>query len=159
IHGRPLTLATVGWLVSFAICLGVGLALKVGGLVESALIVAAALSTTALGALMPILRDARELHTRFGAYVVAAGALGEFGPILLIATVLASGEGEHQGSLALVLAFAVIILGTAFIAMKVRPPRIIRMLQEKMHTSAQLPVRFSILLLGSLVMLARHLGL
>ena len=159
IRGRPVTLAALGWLVSFAVCLGVGLALQASGLVDSALFVGAALSTTALGALVPILRDARELRTRFGAYVVAAGAMGEFGPILLIATVLASSDGEHSGSVVLMLAFTGIIVAAALVAMKVRPPHLILALQQRMHTSAQLPVRFSILLLAGLVMLARHLGL
>ena len=35
--------------------------------VDSGLIVGAALATTALGTLMPILQDAKELPTRFGA--------------------------------------------------------------------------------------------
>jgi Kef-type K+ transport system membrane component KefB len=159
IRGRPLTLAALGWLVSFAIGLGVGFGLQACGLVDSGLIVGAALTTTALGTLMPILRDAKELPTRFGAYVVAGGAMGEFGPILLIATVLGSGEGEHEGSLVLMLVFAAIIVAAAVVAINVRPPRLILTLQEKMHTSAQLPVRISILVLAALVILARQFGL
>jgi Kef-type K+ transport system membrane component KefB len=160
IRGRPLTLAALGWLVSFAVGLGVGFVLQGCGLVDSGLIVGAALTTTALGTLMPILRDARELPTRFGAYVVAGGAMGEFGPILLIATVLASGDSEHGGgSIVLMLAFSAIIVAAVRAAIKVRPPRLVLALQEKMHTSAQLPVRISILILASLVILARQFGL
>jgi hypothetical protein len=48
---------------------------------------------------MPILRDAKELSTRFGAYVMAHGAVGEFAPIVLVTLALSSGEGEHDGSL------------------------------------------------------------
>jgi Kef-type K+ transport system membrane component KefB len=160
IRGRPLTLAALGWLVSFAVGLGVGFILQGCGLVDSGLIVGAALTTTALGTLMPILRDARELPTRFGAYVVAGGAMGEFGPILLIATVLASGDSEHGGgSIVLMLAFSAIIVAAVRAAIKVRPPRLVLALQEKMHTSAQIPVRISILILASLVILARQFGL
>jgi Kef-type K+ transport system membrane component KefB len=158
IHGRPLTLAALGWVVSFVLCLGVGYGLQGLGLVDSGLIVGAAMTTTALGTLMPILRDARELPTRFGAYAVAAGAVGEFGPILLIALAL-SGEGEHGGSAILLLAFTAIILVGVLAALRVRPPHLILMLQSKMHTSAQLPVRVSVLLLASLVIVARHFGL
>src|SRR5262249_17030232 len=46
----------------------------------------------------------------------------------------------------------------AFIALKFRPARIVLVLQEKMHTSAQLPVRLAVLVLASLVMLARDIG-
>jgi Kef-type K+ transport system membrane component KefB len=123
------------------------------------LIVGAALATTALGTLMPILRDARELPTRFGAYAVASGAMGEFGPILLIALVLSSDEGGRGSALVLMFVFTAIIVASAYVALKVRPPRVILLLQKKMNTSAQLPVRLAILVLASLVILARNLGL
>jgi Kef-type K+ transport system membrane component KefB len=159
IGGRPLLLAGLGWLTSLAVCLGVGFALQGLGVVDSGLVVGAALSTTALGTLMPILRDARELPTRFGAYAVASGAMGEFGPILLIALALSSGEGEPGGSLLLMLVFTAVIVVGALVALTYRPPRLVIALQEKMHTSAQLPVRLAVLVLASLVFLARDLGL
>jgi Kef-type K+ transport system membrane component KefB len=159
IRGRPILLAALGWLASLVVCLGVGLGLQGCGVVDSGLIVGAALATTALGTLMPILRDANELPTRFGAYAVASGAMGEFGPILLIALALSSGEGERGTSLVFMLVFTAIIVAGATIALKFRPPRVILLLQAKMHTSAQLPVRLAILVLASLVIRARGLGL
>jgi Kef-type K+ transport system membrane component KefB len=159
IRGQPILLAALGWLASLVVCLGVGLGLQACGAVDSGLIVGAALATTALGTLMPILRDAKELPTRFGAYAVASGAMGEFGPILLIALVLSPGEGERGTTLVLMLVFTAIIVAGAYVALKYRPPRVIHLLQEKMDTSAQLPVRLAILVLASLVILARNLGL
>jgi Kef-type K+ transport system membrane component KefB len=159
IRGQPLLLGALGWLASLLVCLGVGLGLQGCGLVESGLIVGAALATTALGTVMPILRDARELPTRFGAYAVASGAMGEFGPIVLIALVLSPGDGERGIALGIMLFFTVIIVAGAYVALRFRPPRVILLLQEKMHTSAQLPVRLAILVLASLVILARNLGL
>jgi Kef-type K+ transport system membrane component KefB len=67
IRGRPITLAALARLASFVVCLGVGFGLQGCGIVDSGLVVGAALTTTALGTLMPILRDAKELSTRFGA--------------------------------------------------------------------------------------------
>ena len=67
IRGRPITLAALGWLMSLVVCLAVGFGLQGIGIVDSGLIVGAALATTALGTLIPILRDAKELSTRFGA--------------------------------------------------------------------------------------------
>jgi Kef-type K+ transport system membrane component KefB len=159
IRGQPLLWAALGWLASLVVCLGVGFGLQRCGVVDSGLVVGAALATTALGTLMPILRDARELPTRFGAYAVASGAMGEFGPIVLIALVLPSGEGERDTSLVLMLIFTAIIIAGAYVALKFRPPQIILLLQKKMHTSAQLPVRLAILVLASLVILARNFGL
>jgi Kef-type K+ transport system membrane component KefB len=159
IRGRPIGLALLGWFASFLVCLGVGFGLQGCGLVDSGLIVGAALTTTALGTLMPILRDARELSTRFGAYAVASGAVGEFAPIVLIALLLSTGEGEHGGSLVLMLLFTAITIVGALIALKYRPPRLVVVIQAQMDTSAQLPVRLAILVLASLVILARNLGL
>jgi Kef-type K+ transport system membrane component KefB len=159
IRGQPILLAALGWLASLVACLGVGLGLQSCGVVDSGLIVGAALATTALGTLMPILRDAKELPTRFGAYAVASGAMGEFGPILLIALALSSGEAERGSALVLMLVFTAIIVAGAYVALRFRPPRVILLLQEKMHTSAQLPVRLAVLVLASLVILARNLGL
>jgi len=48
-----------------------------------------AMATTAIGTLIPILRDNGELKTRFGTYLLAAGGAGEFGPILLVTLVIA----------------------------------------------------------------------
>src|SRR5262245_12890771 len=159
IRGRPITLAVLSWLVSLAICLGVGFGLQGCGIVDSGLIVGAALTTTALGTLMPILRDANELSTRFGAYAVASGAIGEFAPLVLIALVFSTGEVEQSGGLLLMLVFTAITVAGALIALNYRPPKLIVVLQNKMETSAQLPVRLAILVVASLVILARNFGL
>jgi Kef-type K+ transport system membrane component KefB len=140
------------------VCLGVGFSLQGCGLVDSGFLVGGDLTTTALATLMPIMRDARELPTRFGAYVVASGAMGEFAPIVLIALALSKGEGEHGGSLVLLVFFTALTVVGAFVALNYRPPRLVVVLQDKMHTSAQLPVRLAIVVLGSLVILARNLG-
>jgi len=73
ISGRPITLAVMGWFLSLAVALGAGRLLLRTGMVLSDVLVAVALTTTALGTLLPILRDAGEWDTRFGAYALAAG--------------------------------------------------------------------------------------
>src|SRR6478609_10951111 len=82
IRGRPLNRSIVGWL--FALALGVGVALVIAPTPAAAIFVGIALTSTALGTLMPILRDAGELRTPFGAAVIAIGAVGEFGPLIAI---------------------------------------------------------------------------
>jgi Kef-type K+ transport system membrane component KefB len=84
IRGEPLKLAIVGWLLSLAIAYAVGGLLAAAGIVLSLLFTGSALASTAIGTLIPILRDSGELKTRFGSYLLAAGAAGEFGPILLV---------------------------------------------------------------------------
>ena len=60
------------------------------GVVNDLLGVAVALTTTAMGTLLPTIRDSGRLNTSFGTYFMGAGAMGEFGPILAIALLLGS---------------------------------------------------------------------
>lgn len=53
---------------------------KVLGIVQAPMIVALALSTTALGTIIPSLQDSGSLNTRLGTHVLAAGSIGAFGP-------------------------------------------------------------------------------
>ncbi|MFN8018672.1 MAG: hypothetical protein U0P45_11170 [Acidimicrobiales bacterium] len=50
--------------------------------VQDELYVGLALTTTALGALVPILQDAGLLDKPFGTHMLAIGSVGEFGPII-----------------------------------------------------------------------------
>ena len=58
IRGTPLRLATGGWAVSLAIGLAAAFALVSAGLARDTVVVGLALTTTAMGTLAPILRDA-----------------------------------------------------------------------------------------------------
>ena len=70
-------LALVAWSITAVLALAVVGLLEVVGFVRAFVPVSIALTTTALGVLLPILRDNNLLTDRFGRYVVAAGATGE----------------------------------------------------------------------------------
>src|SRR3954469_21027433 len=55
LRGATLRLAALGWLLSFAIAIAVGLALQAAGLVGQPVFVAVLLSATSLGVLVPVL--------------------------------------------------------------------------------------------------------
>ena len=57
---------------------------------HSPLVMAIVVTTTALGTLLPILRDNDMLGGRFGRYVFASGAVGELGPIVAVGLFLGS---------------------------------------------------------------------
>ena len=97
IKGRPLPLGALGWLLSIALAYGIGGALAAAGIVVSFLYTGSAMATTAIGTLIPILRDNGELKTRFGTYLLAAGGVGEFGPILLVTLVLSTTQPAARG--------------------------------------------------------------
>jgi Kef-type K+ transport system membrane component KefB len=156
IAGTPLRLAGAGWLVGLALGVAIGFALDAAGVVSDPEIVGIALATTALGVLVPILRDAGLSATRFGTLVLAVGAIGELGPIVLLSVFLAT--DNDVASAILLFAFAAIALGAAISAVRLHPRRIARLVDETMHASGQLAVRICMLLLLALVYLAVELG-
>ena len=116
IRGRPSELAALGWLISLGLAYAFAGILIVGDVIVSDLYTGSALATTAIGTLIPILRDAGELRTRFGTHLLAAGAAGEFGPILLVTMVLTSRHPFHE-ALILVL-FVVLAVFTGVVAVR-----------------------------------------
>ena len=58
----------------------------------------------------------------------------------------------------LLLAFAALVALAAAFALRARPPRLVRILQETLHTTGQTAVRLSIFLLAALVLLAIEVG-
>ena len=86
------------------------------GVVLSLVFTGSAMATTAIGTLIPILSDAGELRTRFGTYLLAAGAMGEFGPILLI-TLVFSTKGAAANA-AILLAFVAVAVVAAVVAVR-----------------------------------------
>ena len=157
IKGRPLELAAAGWAISLAIGAGVAFALVSSGLARDTVVVGLALTTTALGTLVPMLRDAHVMDTRFGAYISAIGTVGEFGPIVAVALLLTN-KDPLLTSLLLV-AFITLAVATVLLAARAQPPRLVHMLSRHLESSAQLPVRVALLFIVLLVLLAETLGL
>jgi Kef-type K+ transport system membrane component KefB len=156
IAGAPLRLALLGWLLSLVLAYAIGGLLAAAGIVLSLLYTGSALATTAIGTLIPILRDARELPTRFGSFLLAAGAVGEFGPILLITLALAGGHPlEEAAILVLFVAAAVLVALVAVRGTFVGWP----LMERTLEASSQVAVRLSVLLIFGLVALAYELGL
>jgi Kef-type K+ transport system membrane component KefB len=156
IRGAPLRLGLLGWALSIALAYGIGGALAAAGVVISFLFTGSALATTAIGTLIPILRDSGELRTRFGTYLLAAGAVGEFGPILLITLVLSTKQPLHEAAvLAAFVALAVLLaVASTRLAWRGWPA-----LERTFEASSQLAVRITVVLVFGLVLLASELGL
>jgi Kef-type K+ transport system membrane component KefB len=156
IRGRSLELGLLGWGLSLVIAYGVGGLLEAAGIVLSLLYSGSATATTAIGTLIPILRDRGELRTDFGSYILGAGAVGEFGPILLITLILSTTHPIHEA--VILLAFVVMAVLLALVAVRSMfkgwP-----LLERTFETSSQLAVRFAVVLVFGLVALASELGL
>ncbi|HEX2127436.1 MAG TPA: cation:proton antiporter [Thermoleophilaceae bacterium] len=156
IRGAPLRLAALGWLFSLALAYLLGGMLALAGVVLSLIFTGSALATTAIGTLIPILRDAGELRTRFGTYLLAAGALGEFGPILLITLVFTTRSAVSNA--VILLAFIALAVVTAVVAVR-GMTRGWALLERTLETSSQPAVRIAVVLVFALAALAASLGL
>ncbi len=127
------------------------------GFALNTLVIGLALTTTALGTLLPLVRDADILNTPFGSHVLAIGTVGEFGPIVMIALLL-TGDNPLDSAVLLVV-FIVVAVSAALLATRPQPPRFVRLMQANLHSSSQLSVRVSVLLIMLLVWIASALGL
>ena len=157
IRGQALDRAVVGWVVSLVLGIAVGVSLTSIDGTRSGLIVGLAITTTALGTLLPILRDDGVLDTPFGTHVLAGASIGEIGPIVAITVLLGT---DRPARTALVLAlFVVLVLGSAWLAMRGRTQRLQRVIDATLETSGQLVIRLVILFLGFMVWVAAQLGL
>ena len=157
VRGRPLRLALSGWVVSVVLGLAVASGLLATGVIKAELYVAFAFTTTALGTLLPIIRDEGLLGTPFGVHVLAVGSVGELLPIIAIALLL-SGTDPSNAALALV-AFAAVSVGAVVVALRSRPGRIRRELGRTLRSSGQLYIRLALALIALMTFLAAELGL
>ena len=154
---RPGRLALIAWAITAVLALGVVGVLEVTGVVRAFVPVALGLTTTALGTLLPILRDNDMLSGDFGRYVIAAGATGELLPIIAIAIFLGTTNSfvallslATIGGLALLFAFA---------PRATRGTRVEQILLAGEHATSQTTLRWSIVLLLALLALAARFGL
>ncbi|WP_399887183.1 cation:proton antiporter [Streptomyces sp. BBFR51] len=156
VRGDTLRRSLWSWLVSLAAGIALALAISRGDVFE-AFVIGTALTSTALGTVLPMLRDSGEQRGRFGAVMSAFGAVGEFGPVVAVALLL-SGRRPAE-SAALLAAFGAITAAAVCWALRPRPPWFARLTERTLHSSGQFAVRFVMLLLACMLGLAEVFGL
>lgn len=154
VSGRPLVRASIGWSISVVLGIAIGFFLAPG---EGMVVIAIALSSTALGTLMPILRDARETDTPFGRAVTVIGAVGEFLPLIAISLFLSTRTTPL--ATAVLLAFVALAGLAVWMAQRMQHGRLHAFVRTTLHTSDQFGVRFVLLLIAALVGLSVMLDL
>jgi Kef-type K+ transport system membrane component KefB len=153
---RPGRFAMAGWLVSVLLSLGTVAALAAAGFVRDYVPIALALTTTALGTLLPILHDNNMLHGDFGRYVFAAGAVGELFPIIAIAIFLT--QGSHFAALLSVAAVGLLAIALGTVPFIVRSERLRTIIREGQNATGQVMLRWSVVLLFLLLVIAAKFG-
>ena len=157
IRGRPLTLASISWGMSVALAAIVGVVVHFVAGGHGEIVIPLALTTTALGTLLPVLRDAGVLRSPLGRYAMALGSIGEFGPIVLVALLL-TGADTAQSVFVLTI-FGLFVLGAARLANRPWGERIVSFIGKGLQSSSQLPIRLTLLFMLVLAAMANRLGI
>jgi Kef-type K+ transport system membrane component KefB len=150
-------MAMLGWAVSALLSVAAVALLAAFGIAADFVPIGLALTTTALGTLLPILQDNDMLSGKFGRYVLAAGAVGELFPIIAISLFLTKrNQFIAIGSL-LAVALAALLLTAAPRTMGDR--RLRELIKQGQRATAQTTLRWSIVLLVLLLVAAERFGL
>ncbi|GHJ90699.1 MULTISPECIES: cation:proton antiporter [Streptomyces] len=155
VRGDTLRRSVWAWLAALALGLTAGVLL--GGGYSTGVFIGVALTSTALGTVLPVLRDSGGLRGRFGSVVMAFGAVGEFGPIIAMALLL-SGRTAAQSTVLLAV-FAALTAAAVYWALRPRPPWFAHVIAKTLHTSGQFAVRFVFLLIALMLGASTALGL
>jgi Kef-type K+ transport system membrane component KefB len=158
VRGSPTRLAIRGWMASLVVAGLLAFAGSALGLFPAAGFVAVAISTTAIGTLMPILKDRGMLAPPYGPYVLAAGAAGEAFPLVALSLFLAGTAGFGAQSIVLVVFALVAVLFIVF-AGRVRTLRLPPVLRDTIASSGQFPIRLALFLAVSLALFGKSVGL
>ena len=154
LSGRGGRRALYTWLFCLALAFTVVALLGMRNVISAEAAVAIAMTSTALGTLLPILKDNKLLDTRLGKTVLNHGAVGELGPVVAMAVLLSA-----RGAVLSLIVLAVFALIAVIVA--VLPGKLIhegswthRLVRAGADTTAQTTVRLTVLLLVSLGVLS-----
>jgi Kef-type K+ transport system membrane component KefB len=157
IRGAPVMLALRGWGMSLLLGVAAAALLYETPLARAPLMLTLALCTTALGTLLPLLRDAGQLDSSFGRMFLAAGTVGEVGPIVAMSLLLSQQYSSWQ-EFGFLLLFLALVTAAAAAGMGLRPAPVVALLARTMHASTQLPVRLALLILAGFFVLTEQFG-
>lgn len=160
LRGRLLRRAGLGYLVTIALGVAVGLAFRGAGWVHSPLLLAIALSATSLGLIVPVLKDARRAEGELGQLTIAGASVADFAAILLLTLFFSQTATGTGMKLAFLAGFALLAGAAALTLTRAgRSMGLDAVLTRLQDTTAEIRVRFAILLLVAFVALAERLGL
>jgi Kef-type K+ transport system membrane component KefB len=160
LRGRPLRVAVRGFIVSLVLGLLLTIPLGLSDVIVNPLFIAVILSSTSLGIVLPVLKDAGQASTRTGTFVIATCTAAEFGSIIALSMFFSrSGTPKPLETVLklVVLALAVGIIAFATTRGGAWRRRINEVLFRLDNSSAQPRVRIGVLLLVALVVLADRL--
>jgi Kef-type K+ transport system membrane component KefB len=157
LRGVPIRLALGGWGMTVVLAAAAALTLAHAGLAQAWTFTALALTTTAIGSLMPVLRDQGLLAPPYGPLVLAAGAAGEAGPVIALSLVLAGQDAPVQA--VVMIGFGAVSAAAVVLAGRAADGRLAAVVERSIGTSGQLPLRVAVCAMMMLVLLSENLGI
>jgi Kef-type K+ transport system membrane component KefB/Trk K+ transport system NAD-binding subunit len=150
-------------LLNFALTLGLaGVAASVlvrSGLATNLWIVALILSTTSLGVVVPVLKEANLITQRFGQCILVTAVIADFVTMLLITLAVAIvSRGLTSDILLVVLLFVAFFLMYRFGVIFNKVSALRRTIEELSHATAQIKVRAAFTIMLAFVALSETLG-
>ncbi len=160
LRGRLLRYAVLGYLVSLVLAYGAGASFTALGWVPQPLLLAIALSSTALGLVVPVLKDAGQVHSQVGQTALAAASVADFSAIVLLSLFFSSSGGSTGSKVVVLGAFAGLVAVTGLVVSgAARSMRLGQVLVRLQDTTSEIRVRFAVLLLVAFTALAERFGL
>jgi len=160
LRGTTLRLAVVGYVVSLVAGAPIALGLGSVGWVTSPLLVLIALSATSLGLVVPVLKDAGQVDTPVGQQTVVAATTADLAAILLLSVFFSTGDSTSGSRVVLLASFGALVASTGFVIAKAnRSVRVGEVVLRLQDTTAEIRVRFAVVLLVAFTALAEAFGL
>jgi len=151
------TQALTAWAISAVVAVAVVGALEALGFVHAFVPISIALTTTALGTLLPILRDQGMLAGAFGRYIFAAGAVGELLPIVAISLFL--GAYKTWWEALIIASIAGLALVLALLAKVLAGTKVAAIIGANKHATSQSTLRITVVLLVGLLLITEQFGI
>ena len=160
LRGRLLRFAVLGYLVTLVLGYGAGASFAAAGWVSQPLLLAIALSATSLGLVVPVLKDAGQVGSAVGQTALAAASIADFAAIVLLSLFFSSSGGGTGAKIVVLGAFAGLVAATGLaVSGAARSMRLGQVLVRLQDTTAEIRVRFAVLLLVAFTALAERFGL
>jgi Kef-type K+ transport system membrane component KefB len=160
LRGRLLRVALLGYVVTLALGVPIGLGADALGWVTSPVLLVIALSATSLGLVVPVLKDAGRADGEVGQTTIVAATVADFSAIVLLSLLFSASGGSPGSRLVLIGVFALLVGATGIVVGRVGMSRrlgdILLRLQD---TTAEIRVRFAVVLLIAFTALAERFGL
>jgi len=156
--GNPIVLGFAVFVGTVLLALVVSLLLGATGAVKNPLIMALVISTTSVGVVLPVLKDAGLTDKAFGQSLLLSALVADFSTMILITAAVAAASGGVTPELLLILTLFVAFLGVWRLGTALRTSRVGGAVTAPRVAAAETHVRLALALMIFFVVLSQWIG-